>query len=78
MDILDFSKAFDIVSHNKPIYKLKHKKSTSCQSIYRQLPATKQPNQSMITSISKKTINELQIWADKWGMKFNANKCQIM
>ncbi len=25
-----------------------------------------------------KDLDELQIWADKLGMKFNASKCQIM
>ncbi len=26
----------------------------------------------------QKDLDELQIWADKWGMKFNASKCQII
>ncbi len=26
----------------------------------------------------QKDLDELQIWADKWGMKFNASNCQIM
>ncbi len=49
----------------------------TCKTICRWLPTTQinqnipRPNQF------PNDLDELQVWVDKWGMKFNASKCQI-
>ena len=68
--VLDFSKALDVVPHQRLLHKLDHYRLQGTTLNWIQNWADQEKLQ--------RDLFALQDWADRWGMCFNPSKCSVL